>query len=87
MYHYFGFKKRELKFALKERTFLFVWFVAAGFDVYDDCGIRSRATDGVSELVPLTDTSVLMKCGQPCNASNSEFLGVYKYKSRSKFIS
>lgn len=85
MYHYFG-QKRELKFALKERTFLYAWFVAAGFDVYDDCGISSRATDGVSELVPLTDTSVLMKCEQQCNASNSEFLGVYKYSSRIKFI-
>lgn len=54
----------------------FVPGIRLGFDVYDDCGIRSRATDGVSELVPLTDSSVLMQCSENCNASNSDFLGL-----------
>lgn len=62
MYYYFGLKKRELKFVLKECIFLYVWFVVVGFDVYDDCGIRLCVIDGVLELVLFIDILVLMKC-------------------------
>ena len=56
-------------------------FSVLGFDVYDDCGIKSRATDGVSELVPLTEPSEVMQCKlSDCDGTDPRFLGLSTFR-------
>ncbi|XP_061187830.1 uncharacterized protein LOC133195878 [Saccostrea echinata] len=54
----------------------FVPGIKLGYDIYDDCGIVSRATDGVSEKVSNTDPSILMKCDDQCPSAQPPFLGL-----------
>ncbi|XP_062589371.1 uncharacterized protein LOC134251025 [Saccostrea cucullata] len=54
----------------------FVPGIKLGYDIYDDCGIISRSTDGVSEHVPNTDPNISLKCDDQCPSTQPPFLGL-----------